>query len=60
MLDLETKNFFDVSSSSTDIFQEGSDVVTYPKLEKKFDSFSLTIEPGRVRKGEVFRHNGCK
>ena len=29
----------DVSSSSTDIFQEGSDVVIYPKLEKKFDSF---------------------
>ena len=43
----------DVSSSSTDIFQEGSDVVIYPKLEKKFDSFSVTIEPGRVRKGEV-------
>ena len=43
----------DVSSSSTDILQEGSDVVIYPKLEKKFDSFSVTIEPGRVRKGEV-------
>ena len=43
----------DVSSSSTDMFQEGSDVVIYPKLEKKFDSFSVTIEPGRVRKGEV-------
>jgi len=49
----DKKFSFDVSSSSTDIFQEGSDVVTYPKLEKKFDSFSLTIEPGRVRKGEV-------
>ena len=43
----------DVSSSSTDIFQEGSDVVIYPKLEKKFDSFSVAIEPGKVRKGEV-------
>jgi ATP-binding cassette subfamily E protein 1 len=43
----------DVSSSSTDIFQEGSDVVIYPRLEKNFESFSVTIEPGRVRKGEV-------
>ncbi len=41
------------SSSSTDVFQEGSDVITYPKLEKKYPSFSVTIEPGRVRKGEV-------
>jgi len=49
----EKKFSFDVSSSSTDIFQEGSDVVTYPKLEKKYSSFSVTIEPGRVRKGEV-------
>ena len=43
----------DVSSSSTDIFQEGSDIVNYPRLEKNFESFSVTIEPGRVRKGEV-------
>ncbi len=49
----DKKFSFDVSSSSRDIFQEGSDVVTYPKLEKKYPSFSLTIEPGRVRKGEV-------
>jgi len=49
----DKKFSFDVSSSSTDIFQEGSDIVTYPKLEKKYSSFSLTIEPGRVRKGEV-------
>jgi len=49
----DKKFSFDVSSSSTDIFQEGSDVVTYPKLEKKYSSFSVTIEPGRVRKGEV-------
>lgn len=44
---------FDVSSSSTDIFQEGSEILSYPKLEKKYPSFSLTIEPGRIRKGEV-------
>ncbi len=44
---------FDVSSSSTDVFQEGSDIITYPKIEKKYSSFSVTIEPGKVRKGEV-------
>ena len=43
----------DVSSSSTDILQEDTEIVNYPKLEKKFDSFSVSIEPGRVRKGEV-------
>ncbi|MFB5624905.1 MAG: ribosome biogenesis/translation initiation ATPase RLI, partial [Nitrosopumilus sp.] len=49
----DKKFSFDVSSSVTDIFQEGSDILTYPKLEKKYPSFSVTIEPGRVRKGEV-------
>ena len=49
----DKKFSFDVSSSSTDIFQEGSEIVSYPKLEKKYPSFSVTIEPGRVRKGEV-------
>ncbi len=49
----EKKFSMDVSSSSTDIFQEGTDIVNYPKLEKKFDSFTLTIEPGKIRKGEV-------
>ncbi|MCH9040694.1 MAG: ribosome biogenesis/translation initiation ATPase RLI [Nitrosopumilus sp.] len=49
----DKKFSFDVSSSTTEIFQEGSDIVTYPKLEKKYSSFSVTIEPGRVRKGEV-------
>jgi len=49
----DKKFSMDVSSSSTDIFQEGSDIVKYPRLEKNFDSFSVAIEPGRVRKGEV-------
>lgn len=51
----DKKFSMDVSSSSTetDIFQEGSEVVKYPRLEKNFDSFSVIIEPGRVRKGEV-------
>jgi ATP-binding cassette, sub-family E, member 1 len=49
----DKKFSMDVSSSSTDIFQEGNDIVNYPKLEKNFDTFSVTIEPGKVRKGEV-------
>ena len=49
----DKKFSFDVSSSSTDVFQEGSAVVTYPKLEKKYETFSVSIEPGQVRKGEV-------
>ena len=43
---------FDVSTS-TDDFQQGEEVISYPKLEKKFPTFSVTIEPGLVRKGEV-------
>ena len=49
----DKKFSFDVSSSSTEEFQVGSEIISYPKLEKKFPSFSLTVEPGRVRKGEV-------
>lgn len=44
---------FDVSSTSTDEFQEGSEIVNYPKLTKKYPTFSVEIEPGQVRKGEV-------
>ena len=49
----DKKFSMDVSSSSTDIFQEDSDIVNYPRLEKNFDTFSVIIEPGKVRKGEV-------
>ena len=49
----DKKFSFDVSSSSTDMFQEGSAIVTYPKLEKKYSSFSVSVEPGQVRKGEI-------
>ena len=49
----DKKFSFDVSSSTTDIFEEGNTIVTYPKLEKKYPTFSVTIEPGQVRKGEV-------
>ncbi len=49
----DKKFSFDVSSSSTDEFQEGSEIVSYPTLEKKYPTFSVTIEPGTVRKGEI-------
>jgi ATP-binding cassette subfamily E protein 1 len=49
----DKKFSFDVSSSTTDIFEEGSTIVTYPKLVKKYPTFSVTIEAGEVRKGEV-------
>ena len=44
---------FDVSSTSTDEFQEGSEIVNYPKLTKNYPSFSVEVDPGQVRKGEV-------
>jgi len=49
----DKKFSFDVSSSSTDEFQIGSEIIIYPKLEKKYPKFSVTIEPGRVRRGEI-------
>ena len=49
----DKKFSMDVSSSTTDIFQEGNSIVSYPKLVKKYPSFSVEIEPGMVRKGEV-------
>jgi ATP-binding cassette subfamily E protein 1 len=49
----DKKFSFDVSSSSTDQFQEGSEIASYPRLEKRYSSFSVTIEPGVVRRGEV-------
>ena len=49
----DKKFTFDASSSTTDEFQVGDEVISYPLLEKKFPAFSVTIEPGQVRKGEV-------
>jgi len=49
----DKKFSFDTSSTSTDEFQEGTDIMSYPKLEKKYPKFSVTVEPGRVRKGEI-------
>ncbi len=49
----DKKFSFDTSSTSTDQFQEGSEIMSYPKLEKKYPKFSVTVESGRVRKGEI-------
>ena len=49
----DKKFVFDMSSTSTDAFQDGSEVVTYPRLEKGYRTFSIAVEPGRIRKGEV-------
>ena len=49
----DKKFSFDASSSSTDVFQEGSETVSYPSITKSYPTFSVAIEAGRVRKGEI-------
>ena len=51
----DKKFSFDASSasSSEDIFQTGEEVITYPRLSKQYNSFSVEIEPGCVRKWEI-------
>lgn len=46
---------FDASSASGsgDIFQAGEDMMAYPRLAKRYESFSVEIEPGCVRKWEI-------
>ncbi len=41
------------ASTSTDEFVTTENVIEYPLLEKKYPNFSVSIEPGRVRKSEV-------
>jgi ATP-binding cassette subfamily E protein 1 len=48
----DKKFTFDVSSTEGQ-FADGAAVIRYPTLEKKYSNFSVTIEPGQVRKGEV-------
>jgi len=43
---------FNVSSTAEE-FQVGTEVISYPALSKKYPSFSVSVEPGSVRKGEV-------
>ena len=47
------KKFTFDASTSGDEGLEGDTIISYPKLEKKYDSFSVSIEPGTVRKGEL-------
>jgi len=48
----DKKFSFDVSTT-TGQFAEGKTIIKYPILEKKYSSFSVTIEAGQVHKGEV-------
>ncbi len=49
----DKKFTFDSSATTTENFQVGNEIISYPLLEKKFPTFSVTIEPGKVSKGEV-------
>jgi len=48
----DKKFTFDASITSEE-FVQGDVIISYPKLEKKYPTFSVQIEPGSVRKGEV-------
>ena len=47
------KKFTFDASTATDEIQQGDVIVSYPKLEKKYSAFSVSIEPGEVRKGDL-------
>jgi len=49
----DKKFTFDSSATTTENFQMGNEIISYPLLKKKFTSFSVTIEPGKVSQGEV-------
>jgi ATP-binding cassette subfamily E protein 1 len=49
----DKKFTFDASTTTTDQFEQGEKIISYPLLEKKYPSFTVSIDPGRVRKGEV-------
>ena len=49
----DKKFTFNASASTTEEFQKGDEVISYPLLEKKYPSFSVSIEPGTISKGEV-------
>ncbi|HXG13526.1 MAG TPA: ribosome biogenesis/translation initiation ATPase RLI [Candidatus Nitrosotenuis sp.] len=48
----DKKFSFDVSTSQDD-FEKGDVVISYPALKRNYPTFSVSIEPGQVRKGEV-------
>lgn len=41
------------ASTSTDEFVTTENIIEYPKIEKKYSNFSLSIDAGKVRKSEV-------
>ena len=47
------KKFTFDASTATDDIQQGDIVVSYPKLEKKYSTFSVSVDPGDVRKGDL-------
>ena len=47
------KKFTFNASTATDDIQQGDVIVSYPKLEKKYSTFSVSIDPGDVRKGDL-------
>jgi len=47
------KKFTFDASTATDEIQQGDVIVSYPKLEKKYSAFSVSIEPGEIRKGDL-------
>jgi ATP-binding cassette subfamily E protein 1 len=48
----DKKFTFDVSTS-TDDFEKGEVVISYPELKRLYPAFSVSIDPGQVRRGEV-------
>ena len=48
----DKKFSFDVSTS-TDDFEKGEVVITYPELKRLYPAFSVSIDGGQVRRGEV-------
>ena len=51
----DKKFSFDVSSAlqPDDVFASGDEIMSYTKLTKRYESFEVSIDPGRVRKGEI-------
>jgi ATP-binding cassette subfamily E protein 1 len=48
----DKKFSFDVSTSSED-FEKGEVLINYPALRRNYPAFSVSVEPGQVRRGEV-------
>lgn len=48
----DKKFSFDVSTSSED-FEKGEVIIKYPALKRNYPAFSVSVEPGQVRRGEV-------